>query len=374
MRYTNMGYAIAQQTTPFGGPVPCAVSLPGQGKTAFERALSAASGREYVQMILRQMMPEDIKGVPAPEDILIGGAVYRGCRYLLGEDLLRAMHTPSIWHLDELNHAGDDVLGSAQEVINNPPPAAWVCASMNPVASSTAGRELPPAVVNRMCIVPWERPNCERRAGWVKGFTNYPSPAVPIVPLDFLDTCGKAWGQVMCDFEDDHMELFGDEAYPKDVNLACDPWPSDRSWTHVGILMAACDAVGAGNDVKAQLVQGCVGEAAMRQFMVHLMHRGLPDFEQLLAMPHTLKLDITRYDMSRAILTGVIGRVMSDKTPVRWEAACDVLEYAVDQSMETAATVYGGLMKIKPHDYMPKSRNGRWSTLEQLMLSDSHKV
>ena len=79
MRYTNMGYAIAQQTTPFGGPVPCAVGKPGQGKTAFERALGAASGREFVQCILRQMMPEDIKGVPAPEDIAIGGNVYRGC-------------------------------------------------------------------------------------------------------------------------------------------------------------------------------------------------------------------------------------------------------------------------------------------------------
>ena len=111
----------------------------------------------------------------------------------------------------------------------------------------------------------------------------------------------------------------------------------------------------------------------MRKFMLHLTHRGLPDFETLLAMPHTLKLDITRYDLSRAILTGVIGRVTAEPTPQRWEAACDVIERASEQSMETAATVYGGLMKAKPSNYMPRSRNGQWKELQGLMLNDSHK-
>jgi len=373
MRYTNWGAAIALQTTPFGGPVPCVVGAPGQAKTAWGRALAAASGRRFIQMILRQMMPEDIKGVPSPDDIEIDGKVYRGCRYLLNEDLLSAMHTQSVAMLDEFNQAGDDTLGSAQEWINSPPPSAWVLAAMNPVEMSTAGRELAPPVVNRMCILPWERLISERRHGWLNGFRNYPAPSVPIVPLDFLDTLGPAWGQVMCDFEDDNTELFGDEAFPKDINLACNPWPSDRSWTHVGILMAACDAVGAGNDVKAQLVSGCVGEAAMRKFMVHLTHRGLPDFEQLLAMPHTLKLDITRFDLSRAILVGVCGRVQAEQTPQRWEAACDVLERAASQSMETAAAVYGGYMKAKPRDYMPRSRNGSWQELQNLILNEAHK-
>lgn len=372
MRYYNRGFAIALQTTPFNGPVPCAVGPPGSAKTAFGRALSAASSRRFLQVILRQKMPEDIQGVPSPDDIEIGGTVYRGCRYLLGEDMLRALHEPSIVMLDELNHAGDDVMGAAQEWINNPPPAAWVCAAMNPVESSTSGRELAPPVVNRMCILPWERPNETRRAGWLQGFRNYPAPPVPIVPPDFLETCGPAWGQIMCDFEDQNMDLFGEDAYPKDANLACNPWPSDRSWTHVGTLMAACDAVGAGNDVKASLVEGCVGEAARTKFMQFLLHAGLPDFEQLLVLPQSLHLP-PRYDLARAIMVGVVGRVTMDSSPLRWEAACDVFEKAYDQQPETAVSVFGGLWKAKPQGHMPRNRNGSWKELQDLVLNTSHK-
>jgi hypothetical protein len=372
MRFYNMGYAITLQTTPFGGPVPCAVGLPGSAKTAFGKAMEGASGRRFVQWILRQCMPEDIKGIPAPDDIEIGGTVYRGVRYLPSEDILRAQHEPCIVMLDELNHAGDDVMGAAQEWINNPPAASWVCAAMNPIESSTSGRELAPPVVNRMCIVPWERPVDSRRAGWVNGFKNYPAPSVPVVPPDFLDTCGPAWGQIMCDFEDANMDLFGDEAYPKDINKACDPWPSDRSWTHVGILMAACDSVGAGNDVKAQLVEGCVGEAARTKFMQFLLHAGLPDFEQLLVMPESLKLP-ARYDLARAIMVGVIGRVTLEASPMRWEAACDVIERAYDQQPETAVSVFGGLWKAKPQGYMPRSRNGSWKELQDLVLNTAHQ-
>ncbi|MFA7677092.1 MAG: hypothetical protein WCY34_02860 [Candidatus Omnitrophota bacterium] len=372
MQYYNMGYAIALQTTPFGGPVPAAVAHPGTAKTAWNRAVASAGNREFIQCILRQKMPEDIKGVPSPDDIEINGHVYRGCRYLMDQDMLTATHAKSHLFLDEFNHAGDDVLGAAQELVNSPPPNAWVSIAMNPVESSTSGRELAPAVVNRLCVVPWERPVDSRRAGWLNGFRNYPAPAIPLVPEDFLDTCGPAWGQIMCDFEDANMELFGEEAYPKDVNKACDPWPSDRSWTHVGILMSACDSVGAGNAVKAQLVEGCVGEAARTKFMQFLLHAGLPDFEQLLVMPESLKLP-ARYDLARATMVGVIGRVTIEPSPMRWEAACDVVECAYDQQPETAVSVLGGLWKAKPQGYMPRSRNGSWKELQDLVLNTAHQ-
>ena len=80
---TNWGYAIALQSTPHGGPVPCAVGLPGVAKTAWHMVLAKVTGRHFIQLILRQMMPEDIKGVPVPQDVGgMGGFV----RYLRGEE------------------------------------------------------------------------------------------------------------------------------------------------------------------------------------------------------------------------------------------------------------------------------------------------
>ena len=364
MRLTNWGYAIALQSTPHGGPVPCAVGLPGVAKTAWHMALAEMTGRRFIQMILRQLMPEDIKGVPVPDnDEELGRLV----RYLRSIDLIRAERLPSIVLLDELNHAGHDVMGAAQEWINNPPEAAWVGAAMNPIESSTAGVELAPPVVNRMCVLKWERPVDERRAGWKAGFRKYPAPRMPVLSEDFLDTCGVLWGETMCEFEDDNLELFGDEAYPKDVNKACDPWPSDRSWTHVGILMAACDSVGAGANVRAELVKGCVGDGACVQFMRWMERRELPDYEALLGDPQSLKLP-PRYDISRAILTGVIGKVQFDPTPERWEAGCDVLEVAASQQMEHAASVFGKLWKSKPQGYVPRDRNGAFAEMTKLFV------
>jgi hypothetical protein len=366
----NWPFAIAMQTTPYEGPCPIAIGLPGGGKTSFVEAIAWYAKRLYVPIILGNKRPEDVGGYPKPSEIVMSdGSTYEGLKLLFTEDMLRALHEKCVVIMDEINQAGDDLLAAAQEWIRKPPKNAWLCGAMNPTESSTNGRELSPPVVNRTCLVPWVRMRDQRRAGWLQGFQKYPAPPVPIVPEDFLDTLGPAWGQVMCDFEDENLELFGDEAYPKDPNMACNPFPSDRSWTSVGILMAACDAVGGDMTTKATLVEGCVGEAARTKFMQFLMHRGLPDFEALLAMPNTLKLPVGNYPMGRAILLGVAGRVMAEPTPGRWEAACDVLETAFDQQPETAMTVWGGLMRIKPQGYMPRSRNGSWKEMEALTLS-----
>lgn len=361
---TNWAAMIAAQCR----VVPMIYGTPGSAKTAVFRALAESANRRFLQCILRQMMPEDLGGVPVPRTVTIAGADHECVVKLLDETIIRARTEPSVVLLDEFNHAGHDVMGAAQEWINDPPAHCWMAACSNPVEQSTSGVELSPPVVNRMCVLTWERPVNERREGWRNGFRNYPAPNVPIVPNDYLDVFGAIWGELMCEFEDRFPDLFGDDAFPNDPNKACEPWPSDRSWTNVGILMAACDAVGANSMVRKQLIHGCVGEGAGNQFIAWLQTKSLPDPEAILADPSSLRLP-QRFDQARAIVCSVLGRLQADCTPDRWEAGYDVAETAFVQQQETAVMYEGRLWKLKPEGHLPRERNGVSEELKRLRLS-----
>lgn len=350
------------------GIVSYAESAPGQAKTACIGALAKASGRRYLACELGRLLPEDLGGIPAPRTIEVEGQQVDCVVRLMDEVFLRAKMEPSIVLLDEINQAGHSMLAASQQWINPPPSNAWVFAAGNPLEQSSNGVEFTPPFVNRLCVVTWERPVDARREGWRNGFKSYPAPSVPIVPADYLDTFGPYWGPLMCSFEDQAPDLFGDSGYPKDPAAASKPWPSDRSWTNVGKLLCAADAVGANASVKHALIAGCVGEPAAVQFEKWLASQDLPDPEEILSQPHTLKLT-PRFDISRAVMSGVIARVRADNQPKRWELLIDVVETAYGQQPEVAMSAAGAAWKVKPDGHTPKLRNGAWREMQQNLLA-----
>lgn len=355
MKQQNWQFLIPPQV----GIVSYAQSAPGQGKTASLRCLAQQSRRRFLHCLLDQMLPEDIGGVPAPRTLNINNDQVDCVVKLLDETLLRAKLEDSIVMLDELNQVSHSMMASAQEWINNPPPRAWVFAAGNPIEQSSNGVEFTPPLVNRICIVDWERPAEARRTGWRNGFRNYPAPQVPIVPDTYLDDFGAWYGELLCDFEDQFPDLFGDEGFPKDITAASQPWPSDRSWTNAGRLCCAADAVGALSTVKYRMIAGCVGTPAAQQFQKFLVSKKLPDPRDLLAHPQNLKLP-QRFDMSRAIMASVIGVLKAEPEPRIWEAAYDLLEVAFEQQPEVAMSAEGAVWKMKElindNTYMPKIR------------------
>ena len=349
----NLAVAIATQC----GVCPMIYGMPGTAKTAWFRALAESADRAFIQCILRQMMPEDIGGVPVPRQIELNDDTYDAVVSLPNEQMLRARHEPTLLLFDELNHAGHDVLGAAQEWINNPPPNCWMAACSNPVEQSTSGVELSPPVVNRMCVLQWRRPVEARRKGWRNGFMNYPAPDVPIVPNDFLSSFGPEWGDALCEFEDRFPSAFGDEAYPKNEQAASDPWPSDRSWTNVGILMSGADAVYADAGTRADLVYGCVGQAHGTQFLSHLSLSDLPDPEEILRHPDHLREVLPKtFHAVRAVWGGLIGAVKKNRTAERWESLFDCLEHTFTVNPEAAMAAEGTVWKVKPEQYEARVR------------------
>ena len=348
------------------GIVPYVQGSPGEGKSAVIRALAELTNRRFLPCYLESMLPEDLGGIPVPRSVDIGGMPAECAVKLLDETFLRAKSEPSIVLLDELNQASHSMMAAAQEWINPPPDQAWVFAAGNPIEQATNGVEFSAPFVNRLCVVEWTCPVDSITAGWRSGFKSYPAPQFPIVPPDYLDTFGPLWGGVLADFVDRFPELM--KACPEDTSAASKPWPSPRSWTNVGRLMAAADSVGANAVTKDALIKGCVGAAAGQQFQRFVTSLQLPDPEELLAQPHTLKLP-QRFDLSRAIVASVIGRIRANATPQRWECAWDFLEVVFGQQPETAMASEGTLWKLKPDGHMPKVRNGAAAEMRSLRLS-----
>jgi hypothetical protein len=367
MKQRNWQFFIPPQC----GVVAYAESAPGQAKTACIRALAQASNRRFVACYLDQMLPEDIGGVPSPRSIDVGGQQVDGVVKLLDEALLRAKLEPSVVLMDELNQASHSMMAAAQEWLNNPPSCSWVFACGNPIAQASNGVEFTPPFVNRLCVVKWERPVEARREGWKNGFKDYPAPSVPIVPADYLDVHGPYWGELLCQFEDRYPELFGDAGYPKDESQTSQPWPSDRSWTNVGKLLCAADAVGANPTVRHHLVEGCVGVAAAAQWTKWLAEQKLPDPEDFIAEPHTLKL-AARFDWNRAVIGSILGRLKAETTKERWERGYDIVETVFDQQPELALSAESALWTIKKaiDPYTPRVRpNGAAAEIRKLRLA-----
>lgn len=348
------------------GVVSYAQGSPGVGKSAVIRALAELTQRRYLPCYLEAMLPEDLGGIPVPRSVDVNGVLEECAVKLLDETFLRAKSEPSIVLLDELNQASHSMMAAAQEWLNPPPASAWVFAAGNPLEQATNGVEFSAPFVNRMCVVEWTCPEDVIKAGWRSGFKSYPSVQFPIVPADYLDTFGSLWGNVLADFADRYPDLFN--RCPEDSSQASKPWPSPRSWTNVGKLMAAADSVGADSLTRAELIKGCVGDAASQQFQRYVTSLQLPDPEEILAQPHALKLP-QRFDMAQAIVGSVIGRVKANCTALRWEAGYDVLETAFKQQPEIAMGNEAKLWQAKPVGHLPKPRNGAAAEMAKLRMA-----
>lgn len=354
---TNWAPLIAGQA----GVVPLSLGIPGVAKTAYFESLAMATGRRFIPYMLDQSLPEDLKGYPMISDVQVNGGTVKAMVHVLEEARLRAEVEPSVVLLDELTCAGHSIQAAALQWVNNPSRKSWMFAAANPPDKAAAGVDLTPPMVNRLCVVPWETPVDAIREGWRNGL-EFPSPDVPILPDNWRDYLPK-WGVLL----DEFIQRFPDrlEVYPRDPAMAAESYPTPRSWTNVIRLLAAAESVQANKSVRRLLVLGCVGEGAGAEFLTFLDTQALPDPEEVLAAPSTLRLP-RRGDLAVAIVRSILARVESVNSPDRWERLCDVFETTYRQNKEVAMAGYGRLWKLKPTDYLPASRNGVFAEMDAL--------
>ena len=358
----NHAHFIAGQA----GVIPLSLGIPGVAKTATHQALAEAAGRQFRALMLDQCLPEDLGGYPVVRSIQHAGEAFDAMAKVHDERFVRCRLEPSILLIDELTNCGHSTQAAALQLMAEGIEGCWVFAAANPIDKAAAGVDLTPPMVNRLCVLQWETDRESVLAGWRRGF-HFPAPAIPVLPDNWRDYC-RRWGTLLAMFAEHFPELL--EAFPTDLAKASEPYPTPRSWTNVGKLLAAAESVGASEEVQAKLVYGCVGLGAGSQFLRWLEQQGLPDPEWLLSNPGRLALP-RRGDMAIAILSSVLNRVRANRTAERWEAGCDVLEAAYGQSAEIAMAALGSLWKLKPEGHNPAARNGKWREMNQAVIGEA---
>lgn len=345
----NWAYWIAGQAY----VVPLCLGGPGTAKSASCAALAKAAGRNYEAYFLDQEVPENLGGYKAIRPREIGGVHRDVMASIHDERFLRCTYEPSVLLMDELTNAGGLLQASALKVVNDGIPGTWIFAAANPPEQASNGTDLTPPMVNRLCVLDWELDKFSILDGWRNGL-NFPDPCFPLLPENWKEFHGR-WGVLLAKFVEFFPQLFN--AFPKDLAQACNPYPTPRSWTNCIKLLGAAESVNASPETSSKLIYGCVGQPAGSQFLEWVEKQDLPDPEELLANPSSLKLP-SRGDLAVAVMASVFNRLRDENSGDRWEAARDILECAYGQFPEIATAAEGGLWKIKPQDYSPKKREG----------------
>ncbi|MDA0637229.1 MoxR family ATPase [Nonomuraea sp. MCN248] len=313
---------------------------PGTGKTSAVTALGAATGLPVEVVVGSIREPSDFSGLPVPRD---GGTWFAPPRW--AERL--AAEGGGLLFLDELTTAPPAVQAAMLRVVLERtvgdlalPDEVRIVAAANPPDQAADGWDLSAPLANRLIHLNWTVSAEDIAEGFTGGFP-VPEPDVKDTPGPAAVTGARA---LVGAFLRVRPELV--LAVPDSPDRAGRGWPSPRSWETAARAVAACEHLGAGEPVLAELVLGAVGEAAGFELLSWRRDLDLPD-------PQTLLNDLSaplpdRLDRLHALLGAVVSYVRSDGTTGTWERAWAVVARVARTTPDVAATAARSLARSRP--------------------------
>jgi hypothetical protein len=125
-------------------------------------------------------------------------------------------------------------------------------------------------------------------------------------------------------------------APPDDPARRSGPWPSGRTWYLASRFLAAIESVSPGHRVlQAQALSGLIGDEAL-PFLEYREALNLPDPEDVLKEPRKFVLP-ERVDRAYAACYSLVGAVINNQTPQRWESAMIALGVAATRNADIPA-------------------------------------
>jgi len=340
------------------------VSLPGYGKTSMVEQLAKRVGaEEFNSFETGGLLPEDGGGYTVRIQDEYGE---QAVEKVFDIRLKSAYRKFTVLFLDELNQGSPATQAAFQQrlldVSKNSP--SWVCGAMNPPEVATMGRVLPPAVVNRCCIVDWEYDEGTFFDG-LENNCQFELPEIPLIPEDWKDGL-KYTGPRIARFLKCNPRYLPTDQYigtsdPEVDNMLKDdgtPFPSPRSWEFAVHAIAAAQSVNANEGTVKKLIEGIVGEIAYEKLNEFESLTEAQDPEELLnGTDLVLKgaHDQQHLQLYRLMLHFENNyRGVSDK----FERLLDLLEQAYSQgASEEVVAFYNQTMKLKPYSYVPRIRD-----------------
>jgi hypothetical protein len=318
--------------------------FPGVGKTEFTKSLEAgfeSAGLKCRVLILVGSIrePQDFGGFPVstPEGVRLLPMAWARDAKRLAEDgymvvvfLDELTTVPPTTQAAMLRLLSENVCGEL--TLPNYQPGkggvVYLCAS-NAVEWAAGGQEIQAPMANRL----WHGEFPMDHETWCDMMvSDFPSPSdLPLLPTDYLRT-----HHVQRTLIASYVKAAGRKAWlapPDDPARRSGPWPSGRTWYLASRFLAAIEAVSPGNrPLQAAALMGLVGDQAL-PFLEYGETLNLPDPEDILKDPRSLVLP-DRVDRAYAICSSLVGAVLNNKTPGRWEAAMIALGVACKKNAD----------------------------------------
>jgi MoxR-like ATPase len=323
---------------------------PGIGKTSAVREMADASGLPCEIVIASIREPSDFAGLP------VVGASGDGVTLAAPNWAIRLVESSKgILFLDEVSTAPPAVQAALLRVVLERavgdldlPDGVAVVAAANPPDQAADGWDLAAALANRFCHLQWTIDADEWTDGLLNGFVTM---KVPAFGDKELATRLLTTQSLVTAFVKARPGLL--YAPPRDAATAGLAWASPRAWSMAARLLAAADLAAAGDPVRAALVAGCVSAAVAAEFLAWSRDLELPDPEAVLADPSSFRLP-PRGDRAYAALASLVGAVLGDNTPARWEAAWRAIAVGVrDGKPDLAVAAVRTLVQHRPDGAQP---------------------
>lgn len=330
---------------------------PGQGKTSVIEQLAEDLGLHLETVIASIREPSDFAGLPVV-DAGAGTVTLAPPRW--ARELAAAER--GVIFFDEMSTAPPAVQSAMLRVAVDRivgdlplPPATRVVAAANPPGVATDGWDLTPPLANRFCHLDWSLPATTLRDGFTYGWPRVPVPHSDLAPdgpqpavrpgvADAMRLVGIFLGT--------RPELV--TRLPDSASAAGFAFPTPRSWEMAARLYAAATWADAPGQVRTMLVGGCVGGPAAGEFLTYVSTLDLPDPEELLADPDSVRIAGRRSDIVHAVASSVWAVTDARNTPERWNACGRVLARIADAGhADIAFATARYWARSRPHGTLP---------------------
>lgn len=301
---------------------------PGNGKTSTINAIGRALGY-HTEVVLGSLSePSDFAGLPvvtetnevvmAPKDWAKRlSKVDKGLLFL---DEITTV--PPVTQAALLRVILEGVVGDLKL-----PEGVSRISAANPPEMAAGGFDLSMPLSNRLVHIDWDLPFQSWSIGMLSGFED---PVIPKLPSDWKSRLSLSRVAVVSYLRTNPNGLY---SLPKDEAKANKGWPSHRSWDMVSKILASCNSINANNEIISLLIEGAVGPGAAIEFQTFMSKVDLPDPEELLANPNSVKFP-KGMDKQFIILNSLVSAVLNNYSVDRWEAVWKILGKAMDSIAE----------------------------------------
>lgn len=307
-------------------------------KTSQIEQLGDALGEKVAALYASQHAPEDFASVLIPDG---RGGANQICPLPQIREMVRLGR--GIIFLDEINGGTRATQTALQAFVHERasgdtklPNDVRILAAQNPVNIATNGIRMSPAVANRFAHYAYPGLTVDQ---WITYKMNGPMGTYSRSLIDIENEIKLNWRNV----EPISFTTFGAflRANPNLLEkepAVADPqsskaWPSARTWDFAERLWTTCAILDKSDVVRDTLVECCVGQGAMTEFVAYLQSADLPAPMDVLNGTWTINKD--RLDIVMMAYAGAVSYLRQRQTPEEKVALAPLLWRALKRLLET---------------------------------------